>query len=1286
MSIFKWFSTDEIEFLVNTFNITLPKMDGTLSTINEVQQLREKLEQMKSTVQNYYTHPWLEGEQEKLKRVLQYYILDALESVDKFIIDLDSSGGQPKDAKKLQASLKKSYGKVQEAIVEAKAALTEQKKKHKALQDLRQQVINERNQFMTLLQDTKDIVVTISDVLNEEIPEPRKASAEALAQSLAKSPTLTEVEGEEKTRVILRENIPGLAETELNSLSSSISVQTTMLVLVKERLEEAHTAWTKELSDLIPSYDFPWENVKSTYKAYEELRNTLKNTNLLMQSEQQKQVGDLDKKYLEPFLKKEQETAIKGYKSCNQAWQEASTRLKGEREKALKALSDAENQMGKYLPVMSPDETAKINGILKESTLHLGAADFTNAIQQCTQLTNELKLLKARLTEYTTANQTWSQQNVYNLGVAMEETSRKILNLGMKAPHPNIDIKGPFYDFKQWVIGAKEFVLKMNKAEDFHKANEQFLVGSLNRFGENGTSLLTATEALRKKEKALKVNQSAKEDTENALKELNKSLAKEDANLQKLMQNAEKLKIKIETDSSGKGKLKKALKKTQDRIKESKKVKEDHEKKKETLEADVASLDSQKSSLENSVQEGKTDVADAQQVFSEQLLNTLNKKDKKAWEALVAEYDKTYKKKLEPINAVPVNDLKGSRLELELYVFGINKGDMDRLKKDWFTLITTGENSNQERYATDMKLQLSMGKVLIRKLNNIELSTETLERFNKTSQDNERLEVQQSTLKKLDKVERDHPTVKSLIDIVRQDIKKATSIDKINEVYEAFLEKKKKDLDPIKKQGKRMVKELFRVRDSIASELSIRKEIRKDLAKGVFFINTKSEKFIDAAYQNLESQLKNFTDAYLNSLQTDVAVLASTGGSLQKIQEGLDALDSSSSNDVVKQLRKLDSKIQAGIKRIKKASQLQSLMPNEFTTLQNEIEELKSGLNTQVPDTTKKRFAIWEVKFSSASIQSSLLDSDIKDLQAKSVKFSDELNKNESILSAYSKLYTKLKDGNKIVQERCNNKTEYDSAFVVFTDLQSLLAEVLANPEAGAKEENDLVLLEESEERQEQEWNTVFKEFKSRNYKALTKLIEKQKTNPELDASEKTRLNNEAKAAKKCIELAEKSGKHARYEEARAQLKEIRRIHTRLNRYPNGVNAHKLANLDKVSETWKASIQQFKKSINALVEIVKQDASGEGRFTNFEQSILSFTEQFTEADFAVVILRLKLKQGSPKSIAKIREQGMSLVRDKQSILKGSMSTQLQNNPILPMDFKELERRLASIEKTFLLFK
>ena len=97
-------------------------------------------------------------------------------------------------------------------------------------------------------------------------------------------------------------------------------------------------------------------------------------------------------------------------------------------------------------------------------------------------------------------------------------------------------------------------------------------------------------------------------------------------------------------------------------------------------------------------------------------------------------------------------------------------------------------------------------------------------------------------------------------------------------------------------------------------------------------------------YQNLDSQLKNFTDAYLNSLQTDLTVLNSTAGSLLKIQQALDALDSSASNDVVKQLRKLDSKIQAGIKKIKKASQLQSLMPDDFVSLKNEIEELSEKM------------------------------------------------------------------------------------------------------------------------------------------------------------------------------------------------------------------------------------------------------------------------------------------------------------------------------------------------------
>ena len=1278
MGFFKWFSSDEIEFLVKTFDITLPAIDGKLSVLNDVQQLRSKLDQQKLILQNYYTHPLLENDQVPIKNALKNYVLHALEQVDDFLKKMESDTKQ--DPAKLQATLKKSYSRASTSIEEAQKKLDELKVKQKILNSLQTTTIKERNAFITLLQDTKTIHLAIADILQGEVIKPRAEDLKDLRTASEMAPTFSTIEVSPESRQIITATVQQFSETELESFRSAIAGHRSTIVALQQRLSDALKQWHKGISDVLPAIDFPWNNTKSIYKNYEKLRSEIRSSNMLSDEEKSNVLTELDQAYLVPFLAKEQDVAARGFQRQLESWTHRQTTLKNIRDKAEKEVENVRTRISKLISVMTPDEIQTYNANYNEIKQHLGDSLYKESWLLCQKLLEDIEgnaSLNDRATNLETAKTEWSSAKVLELGTKIQDLQQKALLFEIQLPSPKLSLMGIPEAFQQNMLSPSEYISQMNTQQAQYDTQHEYVNKRLHELGKDELGLKINDEhtILTNTQKETKENKSKGAKKEQDIKKFEAKIAKLAKSLRGLQDSEKELENHLKTpnvenlDDKQKKRYKKILKKTQKKLKEKYLELQSLTLKKTSAEQELTNIQNEQVQLENALESSNQKIQQYKEQLRENALDRLPQDKVNEWTAVVNKFSEEYVRQ-----KTSLEDKSAAAHEQSLLAPFQTRFDV--AKKEWEQIIKKSVT------AEELAPHINGAKQIVDELHNLTITQEGVEQLNTNAKKDELSQRKMVAISSIQEMEKMEPTSSASNEtLYRKPINATSSIEDL----EVLITNITTELTATKARHNTrtgLLQELITQRNRIKEELTVRLDIRKNISTVTKKISS-HEKCLDMAYSSVTAELNVYTDAYLNSLVTVQTLLDSTKAELTTIHKTLKDIDSVTSTGIVATIEKLRTDRKEYKKRLTKDKILRTRMPKRYESLLKEINDIKSNMAKQSPQTSKKSFANWKIVYESYSTESVLLDADIKELLNAISTMRSDVKKSKKVFLAYPKVYAKLKNDLKAIKASCATMSAYNVAKPRFADLQDLYQDCLANPQVGAKAESDEGSREEALARLKLEWEALFKEFKTRNVPALDKLIKKQQK--VLDRKDELkRLSDASSKAHKEFAQAEKAGSKEQYEEARGHLKEIRRIHAHLKRFPNGVNAHRMDGLRKISTGWKESISTFHTSLDSLTATI-DGAVPESQIVlkpAVLELIREFKEGFVPGVFDIAIAKLLQRNEIPKW----KEVGLSLVRDHKALIKSEKAKLMQNNPFQAVSTKILEKQLNSIEKTFLLFK
>ena len=166
----------------------------------------------------------------------------------------------------------------------------------------------------------------------------------------------------------------------------------------------------------------------------------------------------------------------------------------------------------------------------------------------------------------------------------------------------------------------------------------------------------------------------------------------------------------------------------------------------------------------------------------------------------------------------------------------------------------------------------------------------------------------------------------------------------------------------------------------------------------------------------------------------------------------------------------------------------------------------------------------------------------------------------------------------------------------------------------------------------------------------------------------------------------EKPEKKGSYEEGRSHLAKVNGIAIRLNRFPEGVNATKVANLQLINSKWAEGLQTLRAKLTDVKVAMKSAIEKHGNVPSGLASgadgfIDQFSNQFNSYSFELIVMRLQ--EGA--ELKAWKEKGVSQIRDIQSLLNSMTGKMILKNPFVPIDFAAFEKLLKTIEKSILLY-
>ena len=1345
-------TSKEVQFLAATFGIKLTDWKGSAVDTNALSKqlgsIKAQVEAQQTKLQNLYVNPRIEGN--PLQVTIREYIKTTLLNI---MTDIELTRKEIAAAQISHATLHIDYlskekdkinVKLNEFNDELKKLDEEFKKrteKASKIQDLRNKL---NASYVSTETDVAKLEKTISSIDNP--PEIRKDEFSALKDTLAN----IKIKVEENKTIKFKPNITFkelqfiLPETLLtkpvsellnyeNALEGLIS---TFEVLSKEA-NQAASSWDGRVKDLFPDYWLISSEFEDIFHEYEKFRAEILENKVSTREEIDAAVKKLDEKCLNTLLNEKNKTDEKlrdsnteivktALNTQKEEWKNSVAERETIRSKALNETQIAQDTFKEYFPVLLElNRYSDFDAKLTEISTLISQSEFTRASELALKFINTLQKEKtpAGLTfmEYYGQHQEFRRNNplekLQELGKKAGDIANTAKILGLDLPYSGqgIDllISNVVGYYSQMEMKDLDFYKKtLEEIKDCIEEDEQFLAKHKDIKTDSGLGLddIQNTEALLSDKK---------DELRSATKELNKAQDEYEKALQNVKTSEDKLKqiartkekaeetIKDATaDAKAKDRAKKLLKALEKAKTETEQEISNNNKTVEISETRIKEKEKACTNIKNDMKE----ISDKYDAVHDELASKLLEETNPEIADLVKEWKQAFEK-LEAHFAGCRKSLEKDNLGyMEQTVFSRALSEQNFCKGIWEA--TKKSNDNKSALEGTLSKLNDVKDILDEDMNKInDPNTIFSEKQRHVTESKNAVLAQIENLKKIFPKEEYIPA--AVLPFTGKETADALSVKLINlsldkaedeENILSVIEQCKKDFEALEthitdtnaavsKQQKEDFQTLIYFRNRLLLETTTRAKIAKD-AWATF--NAGIE-YIRIAFQQIEAQLNQFTDDFLKAL-AETNQLPAQMKEFEKLEKDLEKIDTSDLQSVTKQFQKLETDITTAKENLNAAVTIKKIYPKNHEELLKKIGEIESQWKSKSFESSMEAISKWKLLFHEYQIQAEMMEGDIQMLVADADHLRKQVKEKETMLAAFPKTLKHFNDTLEgITESKVKNIDDYDANNPKFRKLQELFDKTMLDPKALQDQESMIGAQQDFDARQKKDWEAFLEIFKNKIMPELSAVVKEQLKNPNVDPNEKDSISQYEKDAEKAFDDAKKSGKKGAYEEGRTHLKKIQGILTRLNRFPEGVNAQKLKSLKDISGKWKNALASLQSQIDTLTSKISKEIKEENNPALNDSDVVSIINKFYEnlqkSNFDLAIMKLeeakeksKTDPNAAKELKKWKEAGLSLVRDCKTLTSSALAQKLTENPFSKVDLGAFNKTLNTIEKSILLYR
>ena len=1323
------FSSDELDYLATLLNVKLPTVKSTHffslsgASLKEVEKARKRIIQYQEKFQAWAGHDWslLNNESEitkvkdRIKNTTTQNISPSSDLLKAFVDDL-KKGTKPNQT--ILSDLEKHEKSIKAAITDIQKSAATEAKNRKERNGIIEKAKSAGNELMSAYIKANGALERVNEICTQtDVPEPRQKLLQTIKSVQEKSKkNITDLSTSEDFRNLSPLNPTGRSNTNITEMEEKAITLKKSFDEELTTLNDSIKQWDTQLTSLLPTIEL-FGNVKSTYRKYTALCTEMETTNLF--PEQHKKISRkmLDAQYLKPFLEsasnpKKSQEAVTNFEAFHKKWKEQLDEARKERDEATTHNSNANKQYDASAQFLDSTVLQTSKDYIIEINRLFSNCDFKAHNTKCTDFQTFMKDHEKRVSEGQELHKNWPLNKLTALTKEIEDLKSQIEGMSLEAPLRMTDLRNFINNILEMykldtstkfapsdyveminILVAKRDELKKfignvsnKEINKLHKDQSKAEKKRLNIIGEAG-----------KVEEDIRKNQSQSADLESELQAITEKMNIVDSELEKAKKKQEKAQKESNPDKESKYKeIVNKLQSKADKLKKSKDRKEKQQTKNNkdlealrkklnaiqgdpkdpSVESELSRVEAELTSIQNSIEKETGTII--QEAFPQERVSEWNSRIQ-----IFEEEIEKRKTKLEKNNA----------LDLVSTILGPFTTDRNNIEKEWKHVqsdffVMVKQNSETVPTETIGKESIKDLDALIVRVKSCVITAETIEAGKESKEKLDFTSQKNRFLQDISHLKEN--TEKSVIpDTLRDLEKKITDLSAPPNDWkklEKELEKCKEEIKQNIEKQNGVKSQTFDTLCKLRKELQIKVEVRKEIALGQWKWFHEDLEYIRTAYTQLEKDIAVYEDSYLRSASTEPELTQGVQDAFAKLEQEIENFDTKGLGELAKEYKELSSSITNSLSLLSSAKTLKKCLPKSYESLDTEIKAIKNEQKTTSLRKLQKRFALWSSFFTTENGEANRISEQIKTLLTSSTKLHDEISNHGGYEAHTDFRASLLKSLGEITESKVQTSAQFNTASEIFEDIMGKHKKCLTSAEAMDAEGALFLEQEASKERSKKDWEAFIKEYENKVMSELKKLVAKQKSNPELDKGEIQRLDDALKNAQEAIKTAKKAGEKGSYREGRMNLKKISAIMATLQKYPNGVNAHRSKNLNKTQEMWVDSIKKVQSHMDALKKFLAAKMNKENidakHISTVEESIDKFVNGLHRNTFTPAI---QLLDGGGNLEAG-REMGLGTVRDIRNDLGGPSGTFFLDNPFQKMDVSAIYKTLDSIEKTFLLYR
>lgn len=1261
--------TDEVKFLLQTFDFLLPQLKGDDAILKDMKVLRSELLSKESILIGYYANPYTQRDADLSQAIsdgLREQLNPMLTKIDEFCDSLET--GHAKDLTKLKAEMQTKNTAVNNLIDRVKLFLKGVEAEEKQLNQLRAQVQDEQLSYARAHQDAlASVERAIEFQQRTDIPAIRKHRHQVVSsdlQSLIEA--IKQTADSSGFKEMLTAKVDDAQTDTLNKLRNAAQNIVPEFQNNKASIDTTLSEWQKALTDLLPTTEI-FGDKKKMYKNYEALLAQIKSNETVPIPKREEMTRLLNERYLNNLLIKKFDAAAAGYKTTEKEWAALLQEAAAKQQAILERSKTLDDLLQKYILEMEPGHIRAFENEKAAFTMSLGEQNYEAANAALNQMDacldkeklDEAIALKNKITEKWRRKLPLFQPSLDMLTRAQDSIglrfSRSPRDVGWE-----LEVLMQESKVRPRTLTIMEVDQKLKAIEKEHddllKEYDDFFerTPEANDFEDMLKEQETET---KKQEECEKQIMLARVEAERLRKEIAECEVRQ-KNLQKSLNDAspnKKLAAQIQLE-----------------IKESAAKNAALSQELSTAVGTLNELKQKNDRIKSELEEQARDVFERRQELDAKLLTGLSKDIQDRWNQQEQDFKATLNQKRAALESTP--EFETLSADLLKHYTGTQTDERTAIRMSWSTLIkripVVEPNLNGKIQEYEQLNQTFKSQKLIINDGNLTKTVESI------TVDKLKTEGKQ-TLYELALL-RPQDDIRDRLSTELQGAETEVQTQAVLFNIEKHAKEVRSDADALKAS----ISSLQSLRLLIGAEFATREKMRKEM-NGLSRLMESKTKFIDMAFESVRGQLSQFTAPLIEYL-ANAEEISDNRTDLDNLLVQVRALDAAGDGEVTKQFKDLDSRLSAGSKQLNKAKILRTVEPKDWDKFQDEINAIKENLSKVSLAKSQKDLVFWENRINMAITRAGIASQEITHLKQLVKDLTADIKANETPhYTAFPKLYQTLTTTVAGIQS-CTTREEYDAAMNTYREMLDLHQDSLASPQAAGEQEQRISAEQEQAILRKNQWDATLAEFKSRHWTELKELIKTQKSNTD-DDTEKGRLSDAMKKAEQDLESATDAAARGAYKEAIQHLAEIRRIIDRLKKYPEGMQVHRLNSLAQIPADWKAAIIALKAGLDAFMQQVTTAAEGDAaqHLSLVTDEVTELKETFDPQAFDVVIMKLT----SREKIDQSREAGLAKIRDNRTILQQKKIEMLKQNPFrsLSKELKKVELQLMCIEKNLMIY-